>query len=387
MRPADRHVVALDVPSGVDASTGVDRRRRRSRPTSRSASTAASWGRRSSRAGAPPAGSSSPTSASRRRPTVDDGTPAAGADAGSPPGRRASAARSTRPGRCSCSAARRGFIGAPLMTALAALRASAGIAWIAAPPEARPGARGARPRGDGARAARTRSSCSSAPTRSRSARASAGRTRRSRSPAGRRRSTPAPVVIDADGLFAFNGALERAAPARPARGADAARGRDGAAARRRVRLGAGEPARGGAAGPRPRAAASSCSRGPTRWSPTRTAACACPTPARPGWRRPGSGDVLTGVVAAMLAKGGDARRRGRASAAEVHGLAGQAARSSGAGRPAIIATDVIDALPGGAAVIGTHRRAGDGDRRPRRDRRQRRPPRATRRGRPRCGRS
>ena len=47
----------------------------------------------------------------------------------------------------------RGFTGAPLMTALAALRASAGIAWIGDAAGCRPHHRGPRPRGDGAAAA------------------------------------------------------------------------------------------------------------------------------------------------------------------------------------------------------------------------------------------
>ena len=57
-----------------------------------------------------------------------------------------------------------------------------------------------------------------------------------------------PTVIDADGLFAFNGDLKALRKRRCAGRADAARGRDGAAAGRGVGLGAREPARGGAPG-------------------------------------------------------------------------------------------------------------------------------------------
>ena len=63
----------------------------------------------------------------------------------------------------------------------------------------------------------------------------------------------------------------------------------------------------------------------------------------PGLATAGSGDVLTGAVAAMLAKGGDP---GIAAciAAEAHGLAGRRAVER-RGPSGIIATDVIDALP------------------------------------------
>ena len=63
----------------------------------------------------------------------------------------------------------------------------------------------------------------------------------------------------------------------------------------------------------------------------------------PGLATAGSGDVLTGAVAAMLAKGGDP---GIATciAAEVHGLAGRRAVEP-RGPSAIIATHLIDSLP------------------------------------------
>lgn len=55
----------------------------------------------------------------------------------------------------------------------------------------------------------------------------------------------------------------------------------------------------------------------------------------------GTGDVLTGVVASFLAKGLDARTAA-AAAATTHGLAGTLAA---AGRPGLVASDVVAALP------------------------------------------
>lgn len=55
----------------------------------------------------------------------------------------------------------------------------------------------------------------------------------------------------------------------------------------------------------------------------------------------GTGDVLTGIVAAFLAKGLDARTAA-AAAATAHGLAGALAS---AGRPGTVASDVVAALP------------------------------------------
>jgi NAD(P)H-hydrate epimerase len=63
----------------------------------------------------------------------------------------------------------------------------------------------------------------------------------------------------------------------------------------------------------------------------------------PGLATAGSGDVLTGAVAAMLAKGADAHLAA-CIAAEAHGLAGRRAVERH-GPSGIIATDVIDALP------------------------------------------
>jgi NAD(P)H-hydrate epimerase len=64
----------------------------------------------------------------------------------------------------------------------------------------------------------------------------------------------------------------------------------------------------------------------------------------PGLATAGSGDVLTGVVAAMLAREADAWVA-TAAAAEAHGAAGRDATER-LGPSGIIATDVIDCLPG-----------------------------------------
>ena len=64
----------------------------------------------------------------------------------------------------------------------------------------------------------------------------------------------------------------------------------------------------------------SCSRGPTRSSPPRARACWSPPTARPSLATAGSGDVLTGVIAALLAKGLEPRLAA-ATGAVVHGLA------------------------------------------------------------------
>ena len=71
----------------------------------------------------------------------------------------------------------------------------------------------------------------------------------------------------------------------------------------------------------------------------------------PGLATAGSGDVLTGVIATALAKGVPAARAGALGAA----LCGLAARSAGAriGTPGLIASDVVDALP--SVIAAAHR--------------------------------
>ena len=113
-----------------------------------------------------------------------------------------------------------------------------------------------------------------------------------------------PLVIDADGLNALAGGTSRSPAAAPlADGADPARGRARAAARRRLQGGraraAAPRARGGGAveGVRRAQGRRHAGRGAVR--PRRDLA----RRARPGSPRPGTGDVLSGVIGAMLAKG------------------------------------------------------------------------------------
>jgi hydroxyethylthiazole kinase-like uncharacterized protein yjeF len=152
-----------------------------------------------------------------------------------------------------------------------------------------------------------------------------------------------PVVIDADGLFAFNGAL--------------------AELRRRARPGVLTPHVGEMG--RLRGVSSDWVRA-NRLEAVRRAAEAsgCVVLLKgadtlvaapegrlavchagvPGLATAGTGDVLTGVVAAMLAREPDAWVA-TAAAAEAHGRAGRAATER-LGPSGIVATDVIDSLPG-----------------------------------------
>ena len=236
------------------------------------------------------------------------------------------------------------------MTALAALRASAGIAWIARAGGGRPGARGARARGDGARAARARSSCSRAPTRSRSARASDGRTRRSRSPGGWPRSTRGRSSSTRTGSSRSTASWRACAgaPGRPCSRRTRARWR-GCSASRPTGCG---PHRLEAV--RRAAAASGCVvllKGSDTLVADPDGRLGVSHAGPPGLATAGSGDVLTGAVAAMLAKGGDPARGG------VHRRRGARARRPACDRAARAVGDHRHRrdrrAPRGAAVIGT----------------------------------
>ena len=143
MRPPIGTVVALDVPSGVDASTGV-------------VAGAAVARRRHGLLPRPQAGDGDRARAQRRLPRRRrrHRHPAR-----RPTGRRrqrswpasetlaAAWPKAVRGSKYTAGAVlviggAPGYIGAPLMTALAALRASAGVAWIAAPKEAVPALEG-----------------------------------------------------------------------------------------------------------------------------------------------------------------------------------------------------------------------------------------------------
>jgi NAD(P)H-hydrate epimerase len=228
------------------------------------------------------------------------------------------------------------------MTALAALRASAGIAWIGSPPdaarilEARVPEVMVRPLPNALELLERAGAVALGPGLGRDEEMLAMAREVGVGHAG-------PIVIDADGLFAFNGALEqlrkRARPAvlTPHEGemgrllgesSEWVRGNRLEAVRR-----AGE--------------ASGCvvllKGGDTLVAAPDGRVCVSHAGV-PGLATAGSGDVLTGVVAAMLAREADAWVA-TAAAAEAHGAAGRAATER-LGPSGIIATDVIDALPG-----------------------------------------
>jgi NAD(P)H-hydrate epimerase len=152
-----------------------------------------------------------------------------------------------------------------------------------------------------------------------------------------------PIVIDADGLFAFNGALDelrrrkRPAVLTPHEGE---MGRLLGESSEWVRANRLEAVR--------RAADASACVVLLKGADTLVAAPdgrVCVSLAGvPGLATAGSGDVLTGVVAAMLAREPDAWAA-TAAAAEAHGSAGRAAAER-VGPSGIIATDVIESLPG-----------------------------------------
>ena len=115
--------------------------------------------------------------------------------------------------------------------------------------------------------------------------------------------TDLPAVVDADALYGLE-PFERVG----ADGADAARGRARPAARPRVGVGRRAPARGGAARRRSGSAASCLLKGAdTLVAAPGRGSLVCRLGHVRRSRRPGTGDVLTGVIAAFLAKGVDAR--------------------------------------------------------------------------------
>ena len=334
-------IVALDVPSGVDGSTGVV-------------------------AGAAVAADVTICFHGRKLGTaIEPGRSASGrvvvADIGIPPqvdpgtgatlltGAQAAVAawpKSVRGSKYSAGAVlvvggAPGFVGAPLMAALAALRASAGIAWIAAPAEAVPALEGrvpevmVRPLPEGLELLERAGAVALGPGLGRSDEAVALARQIASEHAG-------PVVIDADGLFAFNGRLARL---RRRPGPTVLTPHEGEMGRllgaesawvRENRLEAVRKA----------AAASGCVvllKGADTLVADPEGRLAVSHAGPPGLATAGSGDVLTGAVAAMLAKGGDALTA-TCIAAEAHGLAGRLAVER-RGPSGIIATDVIDALP------------------------------------------
>ena len=151
-----------------------------------------------------------------------------------------------------------------------------------------------------------------------------------------------PVVIDADGLFAFGG---RPARLRTRPGPTVLTPHEGEMARL-LGVDAGWVRANRLEAVRKAAAASSCVvllKGSDTLVADPDGRVGVSHAGPPGLATAGSGDVLTGTVAAMLAKGGDPALA-TCIAAEAHGLAGQRAVER-RGPSGIIATDVIDALP------------------------------------------
>ena len=340
MRPPIGTVVALDVPSGVDASTGAV-----AGAAVAADVTVCFHGRKLGTAIEPG------RSAACRvvvadigiPPSVDQGT---AATLLGPQTLAAAWPKAVRGSKYTAGAVlviggAPGYIGAPLMTALAALRASAGVAWIAAPKEAVPALEGRVPEimvralPDALDLLARADAVALGPGLGRSDEAVALARRVAAEHAG-------PIVIDADGLFAFSGRLGRL---RQRPGPTVLTPHEGEMARllgveadwvRANRLEAVRRA----------VAASGCIvllKGSDTLVADPDGGLGVSHAGPPGLATAGSGDVLTGAVAAMLAKGGDP---GIATciAAEVHGLAGRRAVER-RGPSGIIATDVIDALP------------------------------------------
>jgi ADP-dependent NAD(P)H-hydrate dehydratase / NAD(P)H-hydrate epimerase len=330
-------IVALDVPSGVDASTGVIAGEAVAAEVTvcfhgRKLGTAVDPGRTASGRvvvadiGIPP--------------PADVGTAAVLADGLTAPAKRPGDTKYSA-GAVLVLGGARGFTGAPLMAALAALRASAGIAWIGAPPdaarilEARVVEVMVRPLPNALDLLERASAVALGPGMGRSDEMLSLAREVGVGHAG-------PVVIDADGLFAFNRALEelrrRARPAvlTPHEGEMGRLLGETSDWVRANRLQAVRRA----------AEASGCvvllKGADTIVASPEGRLCVCHAGV-PGLATAGTGDVLTGVAAAMLAREPDPWLA-TAAAAEAHGRAGRAA-SERLGPSGIIATDVIDSLP------------------------------------------
>jgi ADP-dependent NAD(P)H-hydrate dehydratase / NAD(P)H-hydrate epimerase len=330
-------IVALDVPSGVDASTGEIAGEAVAAEVTvcfhgRKLGTAVDPGRTASGRvvvadiGIPP--------------PADVGTAAVLADGLTAPAKRPGDTKYSA-GAVLVLGGARGFTGAPLMAALAALRASAGIAWIGAPPdaarilEARVVEVMVRPLPNALDLLERASAVALGPGMGRSDEMLSLAREVGVGHAG-------PVVIDADALFAFNGALEelrrRARPAvlTPHEGEMGRLLGETSDWVRANRLQAVRRA----------AEASGCvvllKGADTIVASPEGRLCVCHAGV-PGLATAGTGDVLTGVAAAMLAREPDPWLA-TAGAAEAHGRAGRAA-SERLGPSGIIATDVIDSLP------------------------------------------
>jgi ADP-dependent NAD(P)H-hydrate dehydratase / NAD(P)H-hydrate epimerase len=236
-----------------------------------------------------------------------------------------------------------GYAGAPVLCATAALRAGAGVAWLAVPDEQVAQIEGlqpelmVRPRQEGLDLASRAGALALGPGLGRSEEAVALARRLARGHSGS-------IVIDADALFALAGRLELTARRRrPA----VLTPHEGEMARLLERD-AGWVQANRLAAVR-EAAATSRAVVLLKGADTLIAApggehVVVSVSDAPGLATAGSGDVLTGVIAAMLARGLDPWTAACCGAV-AHGRAGRAA-SETLGRDGIISSDVIAALPG-----------------------------------------
>jgi len=235
-----------------------------------------------------------------------------------------------------------GYAGAPVLCATAALRAGAGVAWLAVPDEQVAQIEGlqpelmVRPRDEGLELASRAGALALGPGLGRSEEAVALARRLAR---GHRGS----IVIDADALFALAGSLELIARRRRPAVLTPHEGEMG----RLLERDAGWVQANRLAAVR-EAAATSRAVVLLKGADTLIAApggerLVVSVSDAPGLATAGSGDVLTGVIAAMLARGLDPWTAACCGAV-AHARAGRAA-SETLGRDGIISSDVIAALP------------------------------------------
>ena len=157
----------------------------------------------------------------------------------------------------------------------------------------------------------------------------------------------APLVLDADGLNAHAGRIEALADRRMAPGAHPARGRDGAAARSGLSGDQGASGLESATEAARRSGAIVVLKGDDSIV-TDGERVAVNTVSSPQLATAGTGDVLTGVIAALIARGLEPFAA-TCAAVLAHSRAGPVAGER-VGHDSVIAGDVIEAMPAGLAV-------------------------------------